>query len=388
VAIPLAYNVRSAFRRPVSTAASAIGIALVVAILIGSLALASGFQAALVETGDPRNTIVVRKGADSELTSALTRDQVNIVRSHPAVASSAEGRPLASPDVYVLINLDRKSFTGSSNVTVRGVDREAFLLRPEVKIVEGRMVQPGTAEVVVGRRIARRFRNCDLGDRLRFGQRDFTVVGHFASGGTAFESEIWGENAVLMPVFRGEVFQSLTARLRDPAAFESFRKELESDPRLNVDVRRERAYYASQSVGLATVIRGAGILITLIMAVGAIFGAMNTMYAAVGSRTREIAVLLTLGFSPGSVLLSFLAESVFLALLGGILGCLIALPINGIATSTTNFSTFSELAFAFRITPAILGAGLVFAAILGVVGGFFPARRAAKQPLASGMRAL
>ena len=388
MAIPLQYNVRSAFRRPVSSAATIIGVALVVAILVGALALASGFQAALVETGSPGNVLVIRKGADAELSSGITRDVVNVIRAHPDVAVGAGGRPLASPEVVVLINEERRGGTGSSNVTVRGVDAEAFVLRPEVKIVAGRKFAPGAAEVIVGQRIGRRFRNCGLGEKLKFGSRPFTVVGHFSADGSAFESEVWGDNAVLMPVFRGDVFQSLTFRLENPARFAAVKRELEADPRLGVELREEREYYAAQSELLTGVLRVAGVFITLIMAIGAIFGAMNTMFAAVGARTREIAMLLALGFSPRAVLASFLAESTFLALLGGVLGCLLALPINGISTGTTNFSTFSELAFAFRVTPAALGVGLVFSALLGLVGGFLPAWRAARQPLSSGMRAL
>jgi ABC-type lipoprotein release transport system permease subunit len=386
VAIPLSYNVRNVVQRPVSTAATALGVALVVAVLIGALALAAGFQAALVETGSPGRAIVLRVGADSEISSGLGVDQVNILRALPDVATAPDGRPLVSAELVVLTNLPRIGLAGSSNIPVRGISREGLALRSQVKVTEGRLFTAGSDEVMVGQRIARRFASCRIGDKLRFGQRDFTVVGHFESGGSAFESEIWGDITVLGPAFDREGFQSVTFQMRDPTRIAALEKQLESDPRLGVQVLTERAWYANQSQLLSSVIRVAGLFITLIMAVGAIFGAMNTMYAAVSARTREIAVLLTLGFSPGAVMTSFVVESALIALIGGALGCLIALPINGITTSTTNWSSFSELAFAFRVTPAALIAGLLFSLAIGVAGGLFPARRAARQTLATSLR--
>lgn len=391
MAIPLIYNIRHMQQRPVGTAATAIGIALVVAILVAALALANGFRAALVATGSPDNVIVLRKGADSELSSGVSRDAANIIRSLNDIARDpATGRQLASAEVYVNVNKPRLGQTGTSNVSVRGIDVEGLALRQSAptrfRITEGRMFQPGAPEVIVGTRIARRFANCGLGEKMRFGQREVTVVGHFSAGGSGFESEIWGDNEVLMPLFRGDVFQSLSFRLQNPGRFAAVKKLLETDPRLRVDVHRESEFYARQSELLTNLMRFAGIFISVIMAVGAIFAAMNTMFAAVGSRTREIAVLLTLGFRPGSIMLSFLAESVLLALIGGVLGCLLALPINGLTTSTTNWSSFSELAFAFRVTPIAMLAGLLFAVAMGVVGGFLPARRAAKQRLAVSLR--
>jgi putative ABC transport system permease protein len=387
VALPISYNLRNLRQRPLSALATALGVALVVAVLIGALALAAGFQAALVETGSPANAMVLRVGADGEISSSVSREAAGILRALPDVATGPDGRPLVSQDMVVLTNLDRRGQPGSSNITVRGIDPAALTLRPDVRIVEGRMFTPGTDEVIVGHRLPRRFAGAELGERLRFNQREFRVVGHFEAGGSAFESEIWGDNAVLMPVLDRETFQSVTFRMRDPARLAALERELEADPRLGVQVQSERAFYSSQSQLLATVIRLAGLLVTLVMAVGAIFGAMNTMFAAVDARTREIGVLLTLGFSPGAVMLSFVVESVLLALAGGALGCLLALPINGITTSTTNWSSFSELAFAFRVTPPALVAGMVFAAAMGLVGGLLPARRAARQPLAASLRA-
>jgi putative ABC transport system permease protein len=388
MAIPISYNFRNVVNRPVATLTTAVGIGLTVAIFIGALALAQGFEVALRATGSPDNAIAMRKGADSELSSGVMRDAANIIRSNPAVASAPDGRPLFSPEVVVLMNLPRLGQPGFSNVTIRGIDPGGLALRDQVQIVAGRMFAPGASEVIVSQRIAARFANCKIGDKLRFKQQDFTVVGQFTAGGSSFESEIWGDNAVLMPVFRGDVFQSVTFRMKDPSDFTGLQKELEADPRLGVQLKRESEYYADQSEMLANVIRFAGVFITLIMAIGAVFGAMNTMYAAVGARTREIATLLVLGFSPFAIMVSFMIESVLLSLCGGALGCVLSLFINGMRTGTTNFQTFSESTFAFMVTPGILLAGLIFSAGMGLVGGFLPALRAARQPLARALRAI
>lgn len=387
MAIPISYNIRNVFQRPVSTLTTALGVGLTVSIFIGALALASGFQAALIKSGSNNNAMALRKGADSEISSGITRDQASILRALPDVAFGRDGRPLVSADLVVVTNKPRLGQPGSSNLTVRGIDPASLALRPQIKITAGRMFQPGSDEVMVGERISKRFANCGIGDRIRFQQRDFSVVGHFTADGASFESEIWGDNAVLMPALqRDNVFQSVTFRLTDPKRFEALEKQLEADPRLGIQLRRESEFYSSQSELLGNIIRFMGVFITAIMAVGAVFGAMNTMYAAVGSRTREIATLLVLGFTPVSVMLSFMIESVILALFGGLIGCLLVLPINGIVTSTTNFSSFSELAFAFRVTPPALVAGLVFAGLMGLVGGFLPSLRAARQPLATSLR--
>src|SRR6266545_1253219 len=387
MAIPLSYNMRNVLQRPISTLTTAVGIGLTVAIFIGALALTSGFRAAMLSTGSSDNAIALRKGADSELSSGIGRDAANILRAHPDVALGPDGRPLASADLVVVTNKQRLGQPGSSNVTVRGVDAEALVLRREIRIVAGRMFTPGTDEVIAGRRIARRFANCAIGDHIRFGQRAFTVVGQFGAGGSAFESEIWGDNPVIMPALqRDDVFQSVTFRMRDPSRFAALKQELEADPRLQIQLKRERDFYEEQSGLLSRVVLPLGVFITIIMAVGAMFGAMNTMYAAVGARTREIATLLVLGFSPFAILVSFLFESLFLALIGGAIGCVLALPLNGITTSTTNFQSFSEVAFAFRITPAALASGMIFSALMGLVGGFFPALRAARQTIAISLR--
>ena len=388
MAIPFSYNLRSVMNRPVSTATTALGIGLTVAIYIGALALAAGFHASLVTTGSPDNALVLRKGADSEISSGITLDQANILKAMPDVAPGPDGRPRASAEMVIVVNKDRLGQKGSSNVMLRGVDPTAPDLRGGITLVTGRMFTPGTDEVIVARRIAGRFANCNVGDRIRFEQRDFTVVGHFTAQGSAFESEIWGDANVLMPALhRTGYYQTLVFRMKDPARFAAIKKQLEADPRLQVQVLREREFYAQQSEMFTGLVTGIGLFITIIMAVGAVFGAANTMYAAIGARTREIATLLVLGFGPGAVLVSFIAESVVIAVIGGLVGCVLALPMNGVTTGTTNFQSFSEMAFQFRITPSILAQGLVFAALLGLVGGFFPALKASRQALSSALRA-
>lgn len=383
--IPLIYNVRSVLHRPATTAATALGVAFVVLTFVGMLALANGFRAALISTGRPDNLFVLRKGADGEISSGISRDQAAILRSYPEVAKLPDGRPIFSADVYVVVAKPRLNGT-ETHMPVRGVGPEALAVRDEVKVTAGRMFERGKAEVIVGRGLVGRMRDTEIGRTLRFGQQDFTVVGHFDADGGAFESEVWGDAESLMGVFRGPVYQSAVLRLADAASFDALKARIEGDRRLQLQVKRESDFFAEQSSLLGNVLRFIAIFVTVIMAVGAVFGAINTMDAMVAARAREIALLQTLGFRPRSVLASFLVESVFVALVGGVLGCLLALPINGIRTSTTNWQSFGELTFAFSITPAILLQGLLFAAIMGVVGGLLPAWRASRHTLASGLR--
>jgi ABC-type lipoprotein release transport system permease subunit len=385
--IPISYNVRSVLQRPLSTALTAIGIGLVVAVFIGMLALANGFRAALIRTGSDRNAIVLRRGADSELSSGLSRENASLLAASPHVATAPDGRAMISPELYVLIPLPRPDDTVAvANVVVRGISAQAWDVRANVQVADGRRPESGRAEICLGRKMVGRFAHTALGETMRFGNRDWTVVCHFTAGGSSFESEIWGENEQFMPVFRGEFFQSVSFRLKDPAGFDEAKRALEGDQRLTVDVHRESEFYAAQSALLGRILQILAVLITSIMAIGAVFGAVNTMYAAVASRAPEIAVLLTLGFHPRSVLASFLAESAIIAAAGGVLGGLMALPINGVVTSTTNWASFSEVAFSFRVTPALLVAGVGFAVVMGVVGGFFPAWRAARLPVVQALR--
>ncbi len=386
--IPLSYNARSLLQRPASTALTALGIALVVAVFIGMLALANGFRAALTRTGSDLNVLVLRRGADSELSSGLDRQSTDILAASPHIATGADGKPMVSPEVYVLIPLPRtgQDTTAVANVVVRGVSGAAWTVRNNLHIEEGRKPESGKAEICVGKKMAGRFDHTAVGDKLHFAGRDWNVVCRFSAGGSAFESEIWGENEQFMPVFRGEAFQSVTFRLKDPAAFDEVKRTLEADRRLTVDVHRESEFYTQQSQLLGRILQILALVITSIMAIGAIFGAINTMYAAVASRSHEIAVLLTLGFHPRSVLASFLVESALIAIVGGVIGALLALPVNGIVTSTTNWASFSEIAFSFRITPVLLLAGLIFAVVMGLAGGFFPAWRAARMQVVEALR--
>ena len=383
--IPLAYNLRNLAARKVSTALTALGIALVAWVFIFTLALAGGFESALRSSGSPDNAIVIRSGSTAELTSILAREAAPVIATQPEVARAPDGSALATAELVVVWNLPRRSGT-TTNVVVRGVSPKSLALRPKVKLGSGRMFRSGVDEIVVGKLIAERFQHCGLGERVRLSGREWTVVGVLDGHGSSYDSEIWGDVELFMPVFDRPVYQSATVRLADPSQFAAFKKRLEADPRYNLQVRREDEFYAAQSGLLAGLLRSLGLFVTIIMAFGAIFGALNTMYAAVGSRTKEIGTLLALGFSRGAVLASFLIESVLLCLIGGAIGCLLALPVSGFTTGTMSFSTFSELAFRFQITPGMLLAGLSFSAVMGLVGGFFPARKAASMAIVDSLR--
>ena len=384
--IPIIYNLRSLRQRPASTLTTALGMALVVAVFIAMNALANGFRAALVSTGSDENVIVLRKGSQQEMNSGIPRQAASIISGLPFVAQSPAGTPMVSPETFVVVPLERANNAGMANVVIRGVSQQAFEVRRGIQIVAGRTFRSGAREVVVGAAYAKRFPNSNVGDTVRFAEEDWTVVGQFTADGSSFESEIWGENEQFMPVFRGQIFQTITFRMKDPGSFDGIKQSLEGDSRLGVDAFRERDFYAGQSTMLGQVLNFIALALALIMSVGAVFGAVNTMYAAVASRAPEIGVLLTLGFRPRSVLGSFLIEAILIAALGGAIGCLIALPINGLVTSTTNWASFSEVAFAFRVTPALLLNGMIFAVTMGVLGGFLPARAAARQHVVDALR--
>lgn len=386
--IPFVYNLRSVTQRPVSTALTALGIGLVVAVFVAMLALANGFVAALAKTGSSDNVLLLRRGADSELSSGIPREAIAIISASPHIATGADGRPLVSPETYIVINIQRlggDAFT-VANVVARGVSDKAFEVRRNIRIIQGRRFASGQSEICVGAKLAGRFANVNVGDVLRFSNRNWNVVCRFSADGSSFESEIWGENEQFQGAFRGSAFQDVVFRLKDPGGFEDAKRAFLADQRIQVDAHRESEFYANQSQLLGNILRFLAIMITAIMAVGAVFGAINTMYAAVSSRTPEIAVLLTLGFHPRSVMASFLAESAVIAFIGGIVGCVLALPINGVVTSTTNWASFSEIAFAFRVTPQLLLAGLIFAVVMGLAGGFFPALRASRLPVIQALR--
>lgn len=385
MAIPLKYNFRSLFVRRVSTAMTVLSIALVVAVFVGVMALATGLEMALVTTGDPLNVLVRRRGSDSELSSFISREAFQAMRFLPGVQMNADGTPIASGEIVVVINLPKRGEQKGSNVTIRGVSPVGLALRPQLHIVEGRLFQPGLREVIVSRRISERFEHTSLGDRLRFGKGEWKVVGIFDAGNTAFDSEIWTDVNQLASDYHRESFSSVLLRATDEAAVKEIINRIENDRRYNLLAQPEVEYYEEQTKA-AGPIKLLGMFIAIVMGIGACFAAMNTMYAAVTYRTREIATLRVLGFKRGSILLSFLTESLLLALIGGLIGCVLVLPIHGITTGTANWQTFSEIAFAFRITPELLLWGMSFAALMGLFGGIFPARQAARQSPAAALR--
>jgi putative ABC transport system permease protein len=380
------YNLRSMLVRKGTAAMTAGGIAMVVAVFVMTLAIAQGFRATLVASGSLQNAIVLRKGATAESLSAVLRSDVPLVESLPQVARAADGHPLASPELVVAIALPRQSDNQPANVPVRGVGSRAYDVRDTLAIVDGRRFTPGTREINVGKMAVARFTGLTLGSDVKFGAATWKVVGIFTAADASFESEIWGDIDLMGPAFQRAGYQSITVKLVDPATFDSFKTAIESDPRLYLQPQREQDYYTAQSAAMTTVIRVFGSFVTLILSIGAVFGAMNTMYAAVAYRTREIGTLRALGFSRFRIVTAFIAESTALALIGGLIGCMLALPVHGLSTGTTNFTSFSEVAFKFRITPLLLVGGLSFAALMGAAGGLLPALRAARIPVARALR--
>jgi putative ABC transport system permease protein len=380
------YNLRSMIVRKGTAAMTAGGIAMVVSVFVMTLAIAQGFKATLVASGSPGNAIVLRKGATAETLSAVLRSDVPIIESLPQVARGADGRAVSSPELVTIVALPRQTDDQPANVPVRGVGLKAFEVRDTLKFVEGRRFTPGTREVNVGRLAKGRFKGLTVGSDLKFGSSTWQVVGVFTADDAAFESEVWGDVDVMMPAVQRNGYQSITVRLADPSMFDSFEAAVKGDPRLYLQAKRELEYYAEQSQAMTTVIRVFGTFVTLILSIGAMFGAMNTMYAAVAYRTREIGTLRALGFSGYRIVTAFMAESIALAMVGGVIGCLLALPVHGLSTGTTNFASFTEVAFKFRITPALMAGGLVFSAVMGAVGGLLPAIRAARIPVARALR--
>ena len=387
MALPLYYNVRNLKTRWQVTLLAISGIALVVAVLVVLLAMSSGFRLALRATGRPGNAIVVQSGSGSELTSAVPLNHRQMLEVDPRVARDDEGRPLSSPEMVVVNNMRRRTDGEPTNVTVRGVTPKAYEVRGGIEIVDGRRFTPGLDEIIVGRRIAERIQGLDVGNTIEIQNRDWKVVGLFASQGGAFESEIWGDYEIMGPAFRGAVYSSsLVLRLKDPATLESFDDDVRANPDMQLRAYDERQYYEDQAGPVSGSLMVLAVFVSVVMGVGAVFGAMNTMYAIVAARTREIGTLRALGFSRRAILLAFVIESVFLALVGGAVGCLLALPANGYTTATGQTASFSEVAFAFRVTPELLVAGLVFAVGMGLVGGLLPALRAARLPITSALR--
>jgi len=387
VGLPFAYIARNIARRRLTTALTAGGMALVVYVFATVLMLAAGLEATLVTTGQPDNVVVIRRAAQTEVQSGVDRTQAGVVQSLPDIAIGGDGQKLVSKEVVVLINLPKRESGKPSNVVIRGVMPVGVDLRPQVKLVEGRMFRPGTAEVIAGRSIASRFQGAGLGETLRFASADWTVVGIFDAGRTGFDSEIWGDSEQMMQAFRRLGFSALVLRLADTERFDAVKQQIESDPRLTLEAKRETRFYADQSEMLSKFISYLGTTISVIFSIGAVIGAMITMYASVASRTAEIGTLRALGFSRTAILVAFLVEALLLGAIGGIVGLVAASFMQALAISTTNFQTFAELAFSFKLTPRIVVASLVFALAMGLVGGFLPAARAARLKIVDALRA-
>ena len=388
--VPVSYNFRSIRERWTSTIVAVLGIAGTVGVFIAMLSLARGFRDTLVSSGSEDNALITRAGATSEMTSGVSIDSVKIIQDAPGIARGADG-PLLTSEAVLMAPIPLRSTDTDANVQLRGVSPNVRTIRRNVRIIEGRMFRPGLSEVIVGKNAKATYTGLTLGNTIWLGSARWQVVGTFDAGGSAFDSEVWGDPHLLNSAYppRPETLsQSVTVHLTSPAALQQLKDALTSDPRLNVDVTREIEYYAKQSTNMTALITILGGFVAAIMAIGAVFGALNTMYSAVAERGREIATMRALGFSSGNVVLSFLFEALLISFAGGILGCLAVLPLNGFTTSTINFQTFSNLAFAFKITFDLLWMGVVFALVMGVLGGMPPAIRAASRPVAAALREL
>ena len=387
--VPVSYNFRSIRERWTSTIVAVLGIAGTVGVFIAMLSLANGFRATLVASGSPGNALVLRAGSPSEMMGGVTLDSVRIVQDAPGVARDASG-PLVTQEVVGVIPFPLISTGTDANVQVRGVSSNVLHIRTFVKIVQGRMFEPGLSELVVGKNASKTYAGLTLGNTVNLGGGRWQVVGVFDAGGSAFDSEVWCDAKILSEVMKRppNIFQSVTVHLASPDSFQQFKDAVTADPRMNVDITREIDYYAKQSTTMTRLITVLGGLVAAIMAIGAVFGALNTMYSAVAERGREIATMRAVGFSSSNVILSFLFEALLISFVGGIIGCIAVLPLNGLTTSTMNFQTFSNLAFAFKITFNLLLMGVLFALVMGVLGGMLPAIRAAIRPVAVALREL
>jgi putative ABC transport system permease protein len=383
----IGFGLRTLPARKGSAAAAVFGIAGVVAVLVGVLSIGEGFQRVMVSTGSPETALVQRAGADSEMTSVLTGDTTGIIESAPAVAR-ANGKPLVSPELFVVVDLPKRSTGTDANVPMRGVKPAAFAVRPGLQIIEGRTFGWGRNEVIVGRGAHSEFRNTDLGTQLKLGQNTWTVVGIFTAKGGISESELWADADVLAPAYhRQNTYQTGVVRLASAGSFQQFKDALTADPRLSVKVVRETEYYASQSRVIRLLVTGLAFVVCSLMGLGAMFGALNTMYTAVAARAREIATLEALGFGGAAVMVSVIAEALLLALIGGVIGAGAAyLAFDGYRTATMNWQSFSQVAFAFEVNARLMTLAVAYALVIGLVGGLFPAIRAARMPVAAALR--
>ena len=386
--IPISYNVRNLWARRLTTSLTVTGITLVVFVFAAVLMLAEGVKQTLVSTGSDDNVIIVRKSAQSELVSAIGRESSSIISTFPEVAVGPDGKPMATADVVTIVNLSKKGTHDMANVPVRGVSTGAIAMRPQVKMKEGRMFQQGSLEVIVSDGIASSFDGAALGQIIQIGTGHWSIVGIFDAGKSGFGSEIWADADQLMLIFNRPVYSSLTVKLKSVNDFDALKNRMESDQRLaELDPKREKAFYEEQSQGMAVFIRVLGLIITIIFSAGAMIGAMITMYAAVANRTVEIGTLRALGFRRRSILSAFLLEAMTLSVIGGGLGLLLASFLEFVSFSTTNFTSFTELAFGFHLTPTIALSTLIFSIAMGLIGGFLPAVRAARLNIISALRA-
>jgi len=389
MAIPIVYNLRSMRARWLTAVAAVLGIAGTVGVFVAMLALAHGFKATLVNSGSPENVLIRRAGSSAELDGSVSLDQVQAVENEPGVAR-ADGKPLVSPEAVMIAGFNLKETGTNANVQIRGVSPIVLKVRPNVKMIAGRFFEPGLAELVIGKNVTSTYEGLELGKTIAFGGQTWTVVGVFDAGGSAFDSEVWADSHVLNQVYKRpeNLYQSATVRLASKGDFNSFKDAVTADPKLTVQVDHEVEYYARQSQVLTQLITILGGLVVLIMGVGAVIGALNTMYALVSERSREIATMRAIGFPATSIVLSFLFEALVIAFIGGLIGCLCVLRLNGYTTGTMNMQTFSHMAFAFQITPILLVTGVLFALLMGLIGGVPPAIRAARRPIAVALREL
>lgn len=387
MAVPFLYSYRSAWARRLTTALTASGMALVVFVFASISMLAEGLEKTLVQTGSPDNVVVFRKGAMSDIQSAISREQASIIEGLPEIAVGKDGLPMSAREVVVLISLSKKDSGKPSNVIIRGVSADSLDLRPQVKLIEGRLPRPGTTEILVGNSIERRFQGVGLGDVQKFAMREWNVVGIFDAGSTGFSSEIWADAEVLMQAFRRTAYSTMIFKLRDTALFAGVRNTIENEPRLSLEAKRETVFYAEQSEIMAKFLRVLGTSLTIIFSIGAIIGAMITMYSAVANRVGEIGTMRALGFGRTSILAAFLAESLLIGLAGGLIGLFFASFLQFFTISTLNFQTFSELAFRFTLTGWIAFKSVFSSIVMGLVGGLLPAIKASRMPIAEALRA-
>lgn len=384
--IPISYSFRNLLTRRMTTLLTSSGMALVVMVFAATLMLTEGLQQTLVETGSPDNVIVIRKGSQSEVQSGVERQQANLIESQPEVAINTDSKLLLAKELVVLINIPKRDSNKPANVVIRGISPVSLTLRPQVKLVEGNMPRAGSSEIMAGSSIARRFKGAGIGEHLRFGMRDWTVVGIFDAGNTGFNSEIWGDVDQLMQAFRRPVYSSVIFRLTERKKFENFKERIESDPRLTVEAKLEPRYYLDQSEAMSKFLNILGMTLTIIFSLGAIIGAMITMYASVANRVAEIGTLRALGFQRSSILIAFLSEALLLGLLGGIVGVSFASLLQLVTISTMNWQTFSELSFSFRLTAATAFKSVGFSMFMGLIGGLIPAIRAGRISIVDALR--